>query len=122
MAIGGTPTDDEMAVLRVWVPWKPPADGTLEDSYARLGGIYQVAEEEIRRRLHERMAEPDSFTIPGDYAQRTGDAMTQLREALAEVKVKAATEKAALSSTFDGGILPGVKVRKDSHGDSYSQR
>ena len=121
MAIGGTITDDELAVLRTWVPWSPPADGTLEDSYTRLGGIYQIAEEEIRRRLHERMAEPDSFTIPGDYSQRTGDAMEQLRAALSEVASLAATERATLAGS-DGPIVPGRFVRVDSTGVAYPNR
>lgn len=115
-------TDDQMLVLRTWVTWKPPSNTTLEDAFVRLGGIYQIAEEEIRRRLHERMAEPDSLTIPGDYEQRTGSAMDQLRAALNEVKVLAATERAALDSTLDGPIIPGRMVRVDPAGDAFPDR
>jgi len=115
-------TDDQMLVLRTWVTWKPPSTTTLEDAFMRLGGIYQIAEEEIRRRLHERMAEPDMLSIPGDYEQRTGSAMEQLRAALTEVRSLAASERAALDSTLDGPVISGRMVRVDPAGDSFPDR
>lgn len=68
---------DQLVVLRSVIgSTEPPTDADLHDMYDRLGGVVEVAREVLSKRLADLLNPnvPDSFTIPGQYAQTTGRA------------------------------------------------
>ena len=86
-------SEDDLIVLRSWVPWDPPSDTDLEDSYDRLGGIYQVAEEEIRKQLQTVLSGPDSFSIPGDYSESNSARIQALERRMSKASMLAEQER-----------------------------
>ena len=58
-----------------------PDDGTLSDSFDRLGSVYQVVLELIMQRRADLINSPAQFTVEGEYRQNTSkniDATTAL--------------------------------------------
>ena len=99
-------TDAQIAEIRTWVPWSPPTDAALDDAADRLSNsIYQVAREFLRARLMELVADPASFSIPGDYSQNTGENMRVLGERIKELDALVDAETAGTDGEMSSGYL-----------------
>jgi hypothetical protein len=67
-------TSDQLALVRAEIgSAAPPSDADLDVIYARRGGLVGVVREVWNTRLTTLLAQPASFSIPGDYSQSTGE-------------------------------------------------
>ncbi len=60
-------------------------EADVEARLARTGDIYLAVREVIERQLATFRMQPDSITIPGEYAQTIGGSRAALEAALAEL-------------------------------------
>lgn len=99
-------TDAQIAELRTWVPWSPPTDADLDDAADRLSGsVYQVAREYLRARLMTLVANPASFSIPGDYSQNTGENMRMIENRIGELDALILIEGAGTDGELSSGFM-----------------
>lgn len=89
----------------------PPSDAELDAIYERKGGLVGVVRAVWTRRLANFLANPATFTIPGDYAQSTGANMAELRKRLARYD-GIPDDSDNLLGNFGSGIL-GQLVRTE---------
>jgi hypothetical protein len=95
-------TPDELAAVRAEIgAVTPPTDADLDAIHDRLGSPVAVVREVLSKRLADRLAAPQSFSIPGDYSESWNiDALQKQLAALG-------------GSGMGGTVQVGVQVRED---------
>ena len=106
-------TLDQLAEVRIWLPWDPPSDSDLQARHDALDSdsIYPLIVEQLRKQLTLLIVTPAQFTIVGDYGQNTGENMKRIRELMAEAEALALAEVTAES----GGVQTAQLVRPDPY-------
>lgn len=62
-------SDEDRTLLRSYVPWDPPSDADLDARFDVLGSWQAVALEAARLKLSQRLDQPSSFAVSGEYSE-----------------------------------------------------
>lgn len=91
----------------------PPTDADLQEIYDRRLGLVGVVREVWRKRMANFLANPTSFTIPGDYAQSTTANLAVLERKLARLAGLPDDSDDLLGTDGAGGGIIGQLTRVD---------
>lgn len=96
-------TPDQLSIVRAEIgDAVPPEDGDLDDLHEQYGGLVGIVRHIWKHRLADLLADPASFTVPGEYGQNTTENIKAIQKRLFELA----------SYADDGDLLPpgGVAV------------
>lgn len=79
-------TAEQLTQVRLWIPWNPPTDLTLQARSDELGNdsVWPVVLEQLNAAI-STLADPTKplqFTIPGDWSQNAGGNLEALERRL----------------------------------------
>jgi hypothetical protein len=102
-------TTDQIKLMRRWVGRRPD-DAALQDGYDRLGSLTETVREVLQTRRADLIADPASYSVPGEYSQDTRANLEAIDRLLAELGDLDSPE------TDDDAGLPLVQVNLPARG------